>query len=233
MSADKPLASILIVDDDEDLSDMMASYLRTNGYEVMQALAGRFMRNLLAEHCIDLIVLDLMLPEEDGLSLLRWLREHHGPPVIIVSARGDEVDRVIGLEMGADDYLPKPFGPRELLARVRVVLRRNISSSVEHTPENPCFGPFQLNLLQQALFLNGQEIPLTHGEFCLLQVFLAHPHQVLSRDRLIGLLKGYERSPYDRSIDIRVTRLRRKIEPKPETPIYLRTIWGAGYLFAP
>ena len=224
---------ILIVDDDEALRELVVNYLETSGYALVKAGDGVEMRAQLQARMVDLIVLDLMLPGEDGLSLLKWLREHRGPPVIIVSARGDEVDRVVGLEMGADDYLAKPFGPRELLARVRAVLRR--STEIVPTVDSNLltFGPFQLHLNTHVLNTAQGEIPLTFGEFNLLRVLLEHANQVVSRDHLIGLLKGYERSPFDRSIDVRVTRLRRKIEPRPEAPIYLRTVWGEGYLFTP
>ncbi len=174
-----------------------------------------------------------MLPGEDGLSVLRWLREHHGPPVIIVSARGDEVDRVVGLELGADDYPAKPFGPRELPARVRAVLRRSGAPGAAADAQVLSVGAFRLHLNTHTLTRDGAEIPLTSSEFNLLRVMLEHANQVSSRDRLLGLLKGYERSPFDRSIDVRVTRRRRKIEPRPESPVYLRTVWGEGYLFAP
>ncbi|MEQ1527998.1 MAG: response regulator [Methylococcales bacterium] len=223
---------ILIVDDDTALRDLVSGYLGSSGYLVVEAGDGATMRAVLSEHAVDLLVLDLMLPGEDGLSLLRWLREHHGPPVIIVSARGDEIDRVVGLEMGADDYLAKPFGPRELLARVRAVLRRG-ETIVSTDTKSLHFGPFRLHLNSHVMSRDGFEIPLTFGEFNLLRVLLEHANQVLSRDHLISLLKGYERSPFDRSIDVRVTRLRRKIEPKPDAPIYLRTVWGEGYLFTP
>lgn len=227
------LQHILIVDDDPGLRELVDDYLKSNGYRISAVGDAKGMREVLDKQVIDLVILDLMLPGEDGLSLLRWLREQHGPPVIIISARGDEVDRIVGLEMGADDYLAKPFGPRELLARIRAVLRRSSGDSANQPKDILAFGPFQLHLNNHALTRDKQEIPLTHGEYLLLQVLLKHPNQVLSRDHLISLLKGYERSPYDRSIDIRVTRLRRKIEPKPEQPIYLRTIWGEGYLFDP
>jgi DNA-binding response OmpR family regulator len=223
---------ILIVDDDAALRDLVSGYLGSSGYLVVEAGDGAAMRAVLSEHAVDLLILDLMLPGEDGLSLLRWLREHHGPPVIIVSARGDEVDRVVGLELGADDYLAKPFGPRELLARVRAVLRRG-ETIVSTDKQILNFGPYRLHLNSHVMSRDGLEISLTFGEFNLLRVLLEHANQVLSRDHLISLLKGYERLPFDRSIDVRVTRLRRKIEPKPDTPIYLRTIWGEGYLFTP
>ena len=225
---------ILVIDDDPALRELVADYLTMSGFEVVQAASGEEMRHQLSQHSVDLIVLDLMLPGEDGLTLLCWLQEHHGPPVIIVSARGDEVDRVVGLEMGADDYLAKPFGPRELLARIRAVLRRRADSETTIDEEQrSTFGVFQLQLTNHTLSRDGKEIPLSSGEFNLIRIFLEHANQVLSRDHLISLLKGYERSPFDRSIDVRVTRLRRKIEPKPESPIYLRTVWGEGYLFTP
>ena len=224
---------ILIVDDDEALRELVVNYLETSGYTLVTAGDGSEMRAQLQAHMIDLIVLDLMLPGEDGLTLLKWLREHRGPPVIIISARGDEVDRVVGLEMGADDYLAKPFGPRELLARVRAVLRRSGETEVSVDSNLLTFGPFKLHLNTHVLNSTQGEIPLTFGEFNLLRVLLEHPNQVVSRDHLIALLKGYERSPFDRSIDVRVTRLRRKIEPRPESPTYLRTVWGEGYLFTP
>jgi DNA-binding response OmpR family regulator len=222
---------ILVVDDDSALRELIASYLRGNGFQVDGAGDGREMRAVIDRHALDLIVLDLMLPGEDGLSLLRALRASGGPPVIIVSARGEEVDRVVGLEVGADDYLSKPFGPRELLARVRAVLRRGQPSSAG--ADGISFGPFRLDKLAHVLLRDDIEVPLTAGEFSLLRIFVEHPNQVLTRDHLVSLLRGYERTPFDRSIDVRITRLRRKIEPHPDAPIYLRTVWGEGYLFAP
>jgi DNA-binding response OmpR family regulator len=224
---------ILVVDDDVGLRELIRDYLNANGFAVAEAMDGQTLREALAQYAIALVILDLMLPGEDGLTLLRELREHHGPPVIIVSARGDEVDRVVGLELGADDYLPKPFGPRELLARVRAVLRRSSEQESSHNEQILAFGPFRLHLVGHVLSHDGVEVPLTFGEFNLLRILLEHANQVVSRDQLIGLLKGYERSPFDRSIDVRVTRLRRKIEPNPESPVYLRTVWGEGYLFTP
>lgn len=225
---------IVLVDDDPGLCDLISVYLSDSGYQIDVANDGEAMRKIINRQAVDLVLLDLMLPGEDGLSLLRWILERHGPPVIIISARGDEVDRVVGLELGADDYLAKPFGPRELLARVRAVLRRTSNDS-EHGNDGHTlsFGHCRLQLNEHCLMGETGEITLTSGEFNLLRVFLEHPNRVLSRDQLISLLKGYERSPFDRSIDVQVTRLRRKIEPRPEAPIYLRTVWGAGYLFAP
>ena len=222
---------ILVVDDDAALRELVVDYLTSSGFQVEGVGDGAAFRKSMALHGADLVVLDLMLPGEDGLSLLRWLRTDGGPPVIIVSARGEEVDRVVGLEVGADDYLPKPFGPRELLARVRAVLRRGSSSLKEDSSYN--FGSFRLDISSHVLVHDGNEVSLTSGEFTLLRIFLEHPNQVLSRDQLINLVKGYERDAFDRSIDVRVTRLRRKIEANPESPIYLRTAWGEGYLFSP
>ena len=198
---------ILIVDDDAALRDLVSGYLGSSGYLVVEAGDGAAMRAVLSEHAVDLLILDLMLPGEDGLSLLRWLRGHHGPPVIIVSARGDEVDRVVGLELGADDYLAKPFGPRELLARVRAVLRRG-ETIVSTDKQILNFGPYRLHLNSHVMSRDGLEISLTFGEFNLLRVLLEHANQVLSRDHLISLLKGYERCK--RSIE-RVLPLSRKM----------------------
>lgn len=222
---------ILVVDDDKALRELIVDYLTTSGFKVEGVADGSAFRNSMALHGADLVVLDLMLPGEDGLSLLKWLRNNGGPPVIIISARGEEVDMVVGLEVGADDYLAKPFGPRELLARVRAVLRRGNSPTKEDA--NYSFGSFRLDIPSHVLVHGSNEIPLTSGEFTLLRIFLEHPNQVLSRDQLITLVKGYERDAFDRSIDVRVTRLRRKIEAIPESPIYLRTVWGEGYLFSP
>jgi DNA-binding response OmpR family regulator len=224
---------ILVVDDDVALRELVTEYLSASGYEVDGVGDGNAFRARIAQRMPDLVVLDLMLPGEDGLSLLKWLRSSGGSPVIIVSARGEEVDRVVGLEVGADDYLAKPFGPRELLARVRAVLRRSADNNESKASSSYAFGEFRLDTVSHVLAYPGGEITLTSGEFTLLRIFLQHPNQVLTRDHLITLLKGYERAPFDRSVDVRVTRLRRKIEPQPDAPVYLRTIWGEGYLFSP
>jgi two-component system, OmpR family, phosphate regulon response regulator OmpR len=231
--AENPGQRILVVDDDEGLRELVVDYLAGSGFVVDGAGNGVDMRTAMLRHTPDLIVLDLMLPGEDGLSLLRGLRATGGPPVIIASARGEEIDRVVGLEVGADDYLPKPFGPRELLARVRAVLRRGQPVPPSSAESSLGFGPFRFDAQAHQLTRDGIDVALTSGEFNLLRILLEHPNQVLTRDHLITLLKGYERAPFDRSVDVRVTRLRRKIEPRPESPIYLRTIWGEGYLFSP
>jgi DNA-binding response OmpR family regulator len=230
---DKPSPRVLVIDDDVGLRDLVVTYLAKNGFDVEGVGDADAFRASLVRLSPDLVVLDLMLPGEDGLSLLRWLRATGGPPVIIASARGEEVDRVVGLEVGADDYLAKPFGPRELLARIRAVLRRSQAPSPAATSEQHSFGSWRLDLRNHSLVGPDGEAVLTSGEFALLRIFVEHPNQVLTRDQLITLIKGYDRSPFDRSIDVRVRRLRQKIEPDPESPIFLRTVWGEGYLFAP
>lgn len=228
--------NILIVDDDPGLRDLLKRYLCEQGFAVFVAEDGRAMDAILAEQEVNLIVLDLMLPGEDGLAIARRLRASSSIPIIILSAKGEEIDRIIGLEVGADDYLPKPFNPRELLARIRAVTRRGGAApqaGATDPREVLAFDAFKLDLTTHRLFHNDEQIALTASEFSLLKVFVQHPNRVLSRDRLIDLLKGYERSPYDRSIDIRVARLRRKLEQDPSNPQFIRTIWGEGYLFSP
>lgn len=227
---------ILAVDDDAGLRELLQEYLTAQGYQVTTVANGTGMDAYLAAHTADLVILDLMLPGEDGLALARRLRVQGNVPIIMLSARGEDVDRIVGLEVGADDYLAKPFNPRELLARIRALLRR---TNGPH-PDNEAarqgthrFGEFLLNIESRDLHKSGSSVPLTAGEFNLLRIFVEHPNRVLSRDSIMDMLKGYERSPFDRSIDVRVTRLRRKIEDDPNTPLYIRTVWGEGYLFAP
>lgn len=234
---EKASGNILVVDDDEKLRVLLIQYLSAEGFSVSGVANGESMDRFLDHNSIDLMVLDLMLPGEDGLSIARRLRGTHDLPIIILSARGDEVDRIVGLEVGADDYLPKPFNPRELLARIRAVMRRmeNRPTTAESTTDGGKyrFGGFTLDLLGHSLMRGHEPIELTPGDFALLEAFVSRPNRVMSRDSLIERLKGYERSPYDRSVDVRVTRLRRKIEPQPEHPQFIRTIWGKGYMFTP
>jgi DNA-binding response OmpR family regulator len=222
---------ILVVDDDEGLRELLVRYLTDNGYEASGVGDGQAMKRHLSSHPVDLLLLDVMLPGEDGLTLARELGSRGGPPIIMLSARGEEVDRIVGLEVGADDYLPKPFSHRELLARVAAVLRRR--QPVAATGRLRRFGPFEVDLEAHRLTRNGEEVDVSGAEFALLKVLIENPDRVLSRDALVELLKGYERAPFDRMVDVRVTRLRRKIEPDPAHPIYLRTVWGEGYLFSP
>ncbi len=220
-----------MVDDDEGLRELLVRYLSDNGYEAAGVGDGQAMKRHLSSHPVDLLLLDVMLPGEDGLTLARDLGTHGGPPIIMLSARGEEVDRIVGLEVGADDYLPKPFSHRELLARVAAVLRRR--QPVAAAGRLRRFGPFEVDLEAHRLTRNGEEVDVSGAEFALLKVLIENPDRVLSRDALVELLKGYERAPFDRMVDVRVTRLRRKIEPDPAHPVYLRTIWGEGYLFSP
>jgi DNA-binding response OmpR family regulator len=230
--------TILVVDDDADLRALLGDYLTREGFSVAGAADGAAMDAWLAGHHADLAILDLMLPGEDGLTLTRRLRAHSDLPIIMLSARGDDIDRIVGLEVGADDYLAKPFNPRELLARIRAVLRRRAPSGSEEG-EGPAgagvvaFGPYRLELNRRELKRDGETVALTAGEHDLLRVLAEHPHQVLDRDRILDQLKGYERSPFDRSIDVQIARLRAKIEPDTKHPRYIRTVWGKGYLFAP
>ncbi len=227
---------ILVVDDDPAIRELLADYLSVNGFLVDTAADGTQMRARLAQAMPDAIVLDLMLPGEDGLSLARALRKTSDVPILMLSARGEEIDRVVGLEIGADDYVLKPFSPRELLARLRALLRRVAArdrGDAAAPTRTHSFGPFTLDLAAWRLLRDGEEIAVTSAEFELLRIFVEHPHRVLSRDDLIARLKGYERDAFDRSIDVRITRLRKKIERDPGHPVYVRTVRGEGYLFNP
>lgn len=232
----QPIEHILIVDDDADLRRLLTRYLQGQGLRASSVEGGEAMDRFLDSSApVDLVILDLSMPGEDGLSIARRLKASRALPIIILSARGDEVDRIVGLEIGADDYLPKPFNPRELLARIRAVLRRTAVTTParEAGKQVKTFGPFRLDVESQTLSCNGEQLQITSGEYDLLKIFLEHPHRVLDRDQLLDLLKGYDRNPFDRSVDVRVTRLRKKIEQNPAEPDYIRTIWGKGYLFDP
>lgn len=227
---------ILIVDDDPGLRTLLSDYLLREGFQVGCAEDGRAMDSWLELNQTDLVILDLMLPGEDGLTLTRRLRARTDIPIIMLSARGEDVDRIIGLEVGADDYLPKPFNPRELLARIRAVMRRKSPSARDDQrqgEDSVRFGPYRLDRIQHELRRGDELVGLTSGEFELLRVLAEHPDRVLDRDRLLDLVKGYERSPFDRSIDVQIARLRAKIEPETKHPRYIRTIWGKGYMFTP
>ncbi|QVL47455.1 MAG: response regulator [Thiocapsa sp.] len=232
---DTPI-QILVVDDDSALRALLGDYLAGEGFSVAGAEDGVAMDAWLAEHETDLVILDLMLPGEDGLTLARRLRARADTPIIMLSARGDDIDRIVGLEVGADDYMPKPFNPRELLARIRAVLRRRAPSAPAEPREDEGvirFGSYRLDLGQRELRRGDQPVVLTSGELELLRILAEHPDRVLDRDLLLDLLKGYERSPFDRSIDVQIARLRAKIEPDTKRPRYIRTIWGKGYMFTP
>jgi DNA-binding response OmpR family regulator len=228
-------AHILIVDDDPALRELLQRYLGEQGLRVAGVADGEGMDQYLRDQAADLIILDLMLPGEDGLSIARRLLGSHDIPILMLSARGEDVDRIVGLEIGADDYLAKPFNPRELLARIRAILRRRHQEPASTPGDDRVhrFGDCRLDLGSQTLTRAGKRVTLTSGELSLLKIFVEHPNRVLSRDTLVDMLSGYERSPYDRSIDVRVARLRRKLESDPADPVYIQTIWGEGYRFSP
>lgn len=228
---------ILMVDDDLRMRELLQRYLTEQGFNIKSVSDGKELDKAMAAESFDLLILDLMLPGEDGLAICRRLRgANHVTPIIMLTARGDEVDRIVGLEMGADDYLPKPFNPRELLARINAVLRRHEITPKLSTEDKGSafqFGEFVFDINTRSLSKNGTAITITSGEFTLLKVFTEHPRQPLSRDRLMQLARGRELDVFDRSIDVQVSRLRRIIEPDPAHPRYLQTMWGFGYVFIP
>lgn len=229
---------ILIVDDDPRLRDLLRRYLGENGFNVLVSENGEAMKRLWVREHFDVLILDLMMPGEDGLAILKRLRaERDMTPVIMLTARGEDVDRILGLELGADDYLGKPFNPRELLARIHAVLRRRPRQDAPGAPsmENEVvkFGDFELDLGTRVLKKNGEIVPLTTGEFAVLKAFARHPRQPLSRDKLMEMARGREYEAFDRSLDVQVSRLRKLLEPDPSKPRYLQTVWGLGYVFIP
>jgi DNA-binding response OmpR family regulator len=229
---------ILAIDDDPAMRRLVADYLRENDLRVTAVATGAELEQEFAKHAIDLVVLDLRLDGEDGMQLARKLRAESAVPIIIVTGKQDEADRVMGLELGADDYVTKPFSPRELLARIRSVLRRYHTAREVLPPQGEKrrayrFAGWELNLGSRRLISpDGDKVDLTHGEFNLLHAFCAAPLRVLSREQLLDLSRLHGAEVYDRSIDVQVLRLRRKIEPDPARPQYIRTERGAGYVFS-
>lgn len=227
---------LLVVDDDREIRRLLDEYLTQSGYRVTGVGDGRSMRRALDEHRIDLVVLDLMLPGEDGLSLCRSLRAQSNIPVLMLTARGSEIDRIVGLEMGADDYLAKPFNPRELLARVKSILRR--AKSLPHRQvaadvSRLRFGEWTLDVATRNIkAADGLVVPLSGAEFRLLSIFLEHPQVVLSRDQLLELVSGRETIPFDRSIDVLIGRLRKRLNDDGKEPTLIKTVRGAGYVLA-
>ena len=229
---------ILVVDDDLRLRDLLKRYLSEQGFAVDTVPDAAAMDRNLARVRYDLLVLDLMLPGEDGLAICRRLRASgNAVAVIMLTAKGDDVDRIVGLEMGADDYLAKPFNPRELVARIHAVLRRQAPQEAPGAPTQDervaRFGPFSLNLGNRTLLRDGQPVPLTTGEFALLKALALHPREPMSRDKLMELARGREHESYDRSIDVQVSRLRKLLGEDPQSPRYIQTVWGFGYVFIP
>jgi two-component system phosphate regulon response regulator OmpR len=229
---------ILVVDDDAELRDLLVEYLTKQGFVVHPAADGEAMRSVVATQPVALVVLDLCLPGEDGLVLARWLRAEHQVGIIMLTAADEVIERVVGLELGADDYVAKPYDPRELRARIHSVLRRRLPPCppplAAPAPDSVRMGRCRLHLTTHRLYtLTGDEVPLTPMEFALLQTFAAHPHRVLGRQQLAALAHDQTWSPDDRSLDIRVARVRRKIEMDPARPQTIKTVYGMGYVFVP
>ena len=228
---------VLVVDDDVRIRDLLRRYLMQEGFEVMLAEDGKALNRVLQREAVDLIVLDLMMPGEDGLAICRRLRgAGNDVAIIMLTAKGDDVDRIIGLEIGADDYLPKPFNPRELVARIHAVLRRRTAPPPAGAPAEGglvTFGDITLDMGTREL-RRGEEITrLTTGEFGLLRVLVEHPRQPMSRDKLMELARGREYEVFDRAIDVQMSRLRKLIEDDPAHPKHIQTVWGFGYVFVP
>ena len=229
---------ILVVDDDPRLRDLLRRYLGENGFAVVTADGAQSMNRLWMRERFDLLVLDLMMPGEDGLSIMRRLRGgNDSTPIVMLTAKGEDVDRIVGLEMGADDYLPKPFNPRELLARIHAVLRRRAPDEAPGAPTSDSapveFGEFVLDLATRTLKKSGADVPLTTGEFAVLKAFARHPRVPLSREKLMEMARGREYEAFDRSLDVQISRLRKLVEPDPSKPRYIQTVWGLGYVFIP
>jgi two-component system phosphate regulon response regulator OmpR len=226
--------NILVVDDDIKINKLVSQYLKEQGLAIHSAHNGKDLDKILDKNHIDLIILDLMLPDESGLDICKRLRVNKiNIPIIMLTAKGDEVDRILGLEMGADDYLPKPFNPRELLARISAILRRQITNentSIKQTDVTK-FGLFEFNNFERVLKKNNVPIDLTSGEFDLVKVFIENANQPLSREKIMQLVRGKELEVFDRSIDVQISRIRKLIEDDPNNPIYLKTKWGYGYVF--
>jgi two-component system OmpR family response regulator len=233
----KPTPHILVVDDHRDIRELVAQALLKDGFRVSTAADGRAMRQIMSNARIDLILLDLMLPGEDGLSICRSLRTNSSIPIIMLTAKGEEIDRVVGLEVGADDYLPKPFGSRELIARIKAVLRRTelsadatcLTAAQRYQFDRWILDAGTRSLIQE----NGVTLPLSTGEYELLLAFVQRPQRVLSRDQLLDLARGRAATAIDRSIDTQVSRLRKKLEIDPGDPKIIKTVWGGGYVFTP
>ncbi len=234
---------ILVVDDDREIRELLAKFLTKHGYRVSTAADAREMDRVLADWSIDLVVLDIMMPGEDGLTACRRLRAGSPIPIIMLTAMGEDTDRIVGLEMGADDYLAKPFNPRELLARIKAVMRRVGTDGPPPAAEPEevgdkrqahVFEGWRFDLASRDLTSpDGVRVDLSGGEYELLAAFVTHPQRVLNRDQLLDLARGRSAQPFDRAIDVQVSRLRRKIECDPKQPALVKTVRGGGYMFTP
>ena len=225
---------VLIIDDDEKLRKLLGEYLKDHGFQTTCLGDGSGVLPALSTDSPDLVILDIMLPGKDGLEVLKEIRKEYGLPVIMLTARGDDTDRIVGLELGADDYLPKPFNPRELLARMKAVLRRTVSTdqgSGEKTrPGVISAAGISLNTAGQTVAVDGREMELSFAEFRILEVLMKNPNMVMSRDQLMTLARGRDFTAFDRSIDVHISKLRSKIEADPAQPKRIKTVWGAGYM---
>jgi len=227
----EPMTTILVVDDEPTIREIVVGYLKRDGYRTLEAADGNRARELLEQESLDLVVLDLMLPGIDGLELCRWIRSRSRLPVIMLTARGEESDRIVGLELGADDYVTKPFSPRELAARVRTVLRR--AESEASPQECLSFNGLVIDSATREVTKDGDELRLTTREFELLWFLASHPRRIFSRDQLMRRVWGYSAALDTGTVTVHVRRLREKIENEPSHPRHLETVWGAGYRFTP
>ncbi|MEW6262754.1 MAG: response regulator [Thermodesulfobacteriota bacterium] len=227
--------TVLIVDDDEKLCRLVGEYLRANGFHTLRLAEGSNVLKTLSVESPDIVILDIMLPGQDGLEVLKEIRRDHTLPVIMLTAKGEDTDRIVGLELGADDYLPKPFNPRELLARIKAVLRRSLPGDQDDTERTPKLsisaGGITLNMARQTVVVEGQELELSSAEYSILEVLMKNPNTVLSRDQLMTLARGRDFTAFDRSIDVHISKIRTKVEADPRAPRRIKTVWGSGYMF--
>jgi len=226
---------VLIVDDDEKLCKLLKEYLEENGFKVIALADGSDVKKALRKESLKMVILDIMLPGKDGLEVLKEIRMDHTIPVIMLTAKGDDTDRIVGLELGADDYLPKPFNPRELLARMKAVLRRAVPENRDQARKKEDtvlrVGGMTLNKAKQTVVIKDKELELSSTEYKILEVLMRHPNVIFSRDQLLDLARGRDFMAFDRSIDVHISKLRAKLEPDPRSPIRIKTVWGAGYMF--
>jgi len=226
---------VLIIDDDAKLRTLLKEYLEDNGHRVLTLADGSDAMKTIQEESPEIVILDIMLPGKDGLEVLKEIRRDHAIPVVMLTAKGEDTDRIVGLELGADDYLPKPFNPRELLARMKAVLRRAGPEDRDEVAKKGDMvleaGGLTLNKARQVIFIQDEEVELSSTEYKILEVLMRHPNTVLSRDQLMNLARGRDFMAFDRSIDVHISKLRAKLESDPGSPKRIKTVWGAGYMF--